>query len=181
MADDAARIAQLESEVRALRAENTSFRAENGHLRGELVEALEQQTATAEVLRVIATSPTDAQPVLDAIAESALRLTRSVGGTVSFLEGGFMRVAASSGGGMRHRPGTLLDLSEVQPGHVAALEGRTIHIPDRSTPEFRAQFPTAGSGPVATLSVPLISQTGSIGNVAVGRDAAVAYSDRPAV
>jgi len=186
MADDRdARIAQLEAENAALREREATLAARVAALDDEQVvlaaerdAALEEQAATAEVLRVITTSPTDAQPVLDAVAESAVRLTRSVGGTVSFLEGGFMRVAASSGGGMRHRPGTLLDLSEAQPGHVAALEGRTIHIPDRSTPEFRAQFPTASSGPSATLSVPLIAQTGSIGIIAVGRDAAVPYRDR---
>ena len=67
MADDAARIAQLEAENCALR--DRADRAE-----ARLVESLEQHTALAEVLRVIATSPTDVQPVLDAVAERAARL-----------------------------------------------------------------------------------------------------------
>jgi GAF domain-containing protein len=139
-----------------------------------VTEALEQQTATADVLRIIATSPTDAQPVLDAIADSALRLTRSTGGTVSLREGDLLRVTAGAGHGLRYPPGTLLNLVDVQPGHVAVLEGRTIHIPDRSAPEFRARFPLSNHSPTATLTVPLIAQTGCIGNVGVGRDAALA-------
>jgi signal transduction histidine kinase/putative methionine-R-sulfoxide reductase with GAF domain len=143
----------------------------------QVTEALEQQTATAEILRVIATSPTDAQPVLNALAESALRLTRSASGGVSICEGRFIRVVARAGHGGRPA-GTLIDLSERHPGNVATLEGRTIHIPDRSSPAFQAAFPTMEVVPTATLVVPLIGETGSIGNISVVRGAPVPYSPR---
>src|SRR6266850_2479244 len=60
----------------------------------ELTEALEQQTATSEILRVISSSPTDTQPVLDAITSSAVRLCDGVFGAVILVDGQLMHLAA---------------------------------------------------------------------------------------
>ena len=53
----------------------------------DLTEALEQQTATSEILEVIASSPTDIQPVLEAIAESATRLCDATDAHISHVDG----------------------------------------------------------------------------------------------
>ncbi|MFN8635171.1 MAG: hypothetical protein U0893_15070 [Chloroflexota bacterium] len=75
MADDPyTRIAELEAEVAALRQAHV---AEVAALTAEREAALEQQTATNDILRVIALSQTDLQEVLDAITASALRLLDS--------------------------------------------------------------------------------------------------------
>src|SRR2546430_4107359 len=61
----------------------------------ELSETLEHQTATSEVLNVISRSPTDAQPVFDAIVQSAARLCEAVFSVVWLYDGDLLQVAAT--------------------------------------------------------------------------------------
>ncbi len=63
-------------------------------LKEELKEALEQQTATSEILRGIASSPTDLQPVLNAIAKSAGRLCKGKDVAIRLVEGDVLRLVA---------------------------------------------------------------------------------------
>ena len=68
-------------------ADQAVIAIENVRLFQELKESLEQQTATSEILGVIASSPTDIQPVLDAVAENAARLCGATDATICRVDG----------------------------------------------------------------------------------------------
>src|SRR5262249_33849285 len=78
-------------------ADQAVIAIENVRLFNELKESLEQQTATSEILGVIASSPTDIQPVLDAIAESAARLCDSIDAQIYRPDGDVLQVVAKFG------------------------------------------------------------------------------------
>ena len=78
-------------------ADQAVIAIENVRLFQELKESLEQQTATSEILGVIASSPTDVQPVLDAVAENAARLCGSQDAQIYRVEGDIVRKVASYG------------------------------------------------------------------------------------
>ena len=72
-------------------------RREIAHVRERLVEAMNQQTATSEVLRIISSSPNDTQSVLDAVAENAARLCDASNAMIFRLEDNLLRLVASYG------------------------------------------------------------------------------------
>ena len=74
-------------------ADQAVIAIENVRLFNELKESLEQQTATSEILRVIASSPTDIQPVLDIVAEHAAKLCDSLDAQIWRVDGGLARKA----------------------------------------------------------------------------------------
>ena len=90
----------------------------------DLTEALEQQTATAEILRVISGSPTDVQPTFEAIAASATRLCAAVNSLVIRFDGRLMHLAAVH----NVAPGRLNALQQVfpRPPSRGSLTGRAI-------------------------------------------------------
>jgi two-component system NtrC family sensor kinase len=76
-------------------ADQAVIAIENVRLFNELKESLEQQTATSEILGVIASSPTDIQPVLDVVAENAARLCDASDAAIWRADGDGNRLAAS--------------------------------------------------------------------------------------
>src|SRR5688572_29816477 len=95
MADDAATVEQLKAELERLRECDAVAQAREAALIDELAEAREQQTATAEILRAIAASPTDLTGVLNSIIQSAAQLTDADYSTIRQSEGSVLRVMAS--------------------------------------------------------------------------------------
>ena len=78
-------------------ADQAVIAIENVRLFNELKESLEQQTATSEILGVIASSPTDIQPVLDAVAENAARLCDASDALIFRVDGDSLRVSGAYG------------------------------------------------------------------------------------
>ena len=81
----------------AIAIENARLSQELGARNRDLTEALEQQTATAEILRVISTSPTDVQPVFAAVAASAAHLCDAFDAAIHRVDGDALRLVAHEG------------------------------------------------------------------------------------
>src|SRR4030095_8720784 len=111
--------------------ENVRLFTELERRNAELAESLEQQTATAEILQVISSSPTELGPVFEAIVRSAARLCEAPDATMFVRDGDRLRLVA------HHGPIAAGAVGEftlpLDPGAVAGrtmLERRTLHVMD---------------------------------------------------
>ncbi|MBV9066700.1 MAG: GAF domain-containing protein, partial [Methylobacteriaceae bacterium] len=146
----------------------------------ELQEALDSQTASANILRVIAGSPTEVQPVLDVIVESALRLCEAVDAAVLLREGDELCFRAHKGSILVARERLAIDRGFTV---GRALVDRTaVHVRDvlsAEGDEFPASRDMAGTtGARGILSVPLLREGESIGVVLIRRADACGFSEK---
>ena len=136
-------------------ADQAVIAIENVRLFKELKESLEQQTATSEILGVIASSPTDIQPVLDAVAENAARLCDATDAHISRVDGDVFGCSADMEQCFRCS-------CEVDPlpGNIAGraiLDRQTIHIHDLSA-EPETEFPEAQAAGEVSVFGPFLSR-----------------------
>jgi signal transduction histidine kinase len=137
----------------------------------QLTEALEQQTATSEILRVIASSPTDVQPVLDVVAENAARLCEAKDALIYRVEGDTLKQVAVYGS-MPAGPAQL-PFTRGTPTGRAILDRKTTHLHDMKT-EVETEFPDAKSrqqvtGTRTMLATPLLREGIAIGAIGIRR------------
>ena len=124
--------------------ENTRLFKELEDRNRELDLALEQQTATGEVLRVIASSPTDLQTVLDTVAENAARLCGAANATIRRADGDVLRRVASYGW---RPPNEVVPIAPDTVNGRAFLERHTVHIGDlENQTGIRGCRPRVGRG-----------------------------------
>ena len=155
---------------------------ENVRLFQELKESLEQQTATSEILGVIASSPTDIQPVLEAVAQSAAKLCEARDAVIYRVDGDVLeRVAIRGSIPIRSTP---LRLTRGTTAGRAVVDRQTTHIHDIDA-EPETEFPdidragTAGGSRARTrLAVPLLREGISIGAILIRRMEVRPFSDK---
>src|SRR5262249_41183619 len=141
----------------------------------QVTEALEQQTATGEILRVIASSPTELQPVMEAIAENSARVCGATDSEIWLLEGEHLRPVAQRGS--LRRPvaiGEPVRVNHRLVGGRAVLDRQTIHVEDilaaeEEFPEAVSRVSETGATTRTMLATPLLREGTPLGVIFIDR------------
>jgi signal transduction histidine kinase/putative methionine-R-sulfoxide reductase with GAF domain len=170
--------------------ENTRLLNELRQRTGDLSEALEQQMATSEVLRVISSSSGELEPVFQAMLENAVRLCEAGFGTLYLRDGDAYRLEATSG----LPPALVDDLRRAGPrrpapqyalGRVVATK-RTAHIVDALSEPGYFDAPPGFTGPSLSqltgartlLAVPMLKENELVGAIVIFRREPRPFTDK---
>jgi len=156
------------------------YRRETAHAQERLVEAMKQQTATSEMLRIISNSPI--QSVLDAVAENAAHLCESNNAEIFRLEDSLLRLVASYGEipvAIHARDGLPANRDRVM--GRAACDRRTIHVHDLAAEN--SEYPVGSrdakrEGHRTTLATPLLREGAPIGVILIRRWEVRPFNDK---
>jgi two-component system, NtrC family, sensor kinase len=148
----------------------------------ELREALDHQTAAREVLDLINRTPTNVQPVFDAIIESAVRLCDAVFGVVWRYDGELLHYAASH----NFTPDVLDQIFKTYPKRPdrsiaagrAILDGRIAHVPDMLADRVYARELALAGNWRASLAVPMLHEGKAVGAISIGKADTGPFSER---
>jgi GAF domain-containing protein len=160
---------------------------ENTRLLNELRESLQQQTATADVLKVISSSPGELEPVFNAMLENAVRICSAKFGTLFLSEGDAFRTVALHGAPpayaearrrdptIRVRPGTALGraCTEKQPVQIADVQAEPAYYSDPA----RAAFLNF-SGARTAAAVPMLKEDELVGGIFIYRQEVRPFTEK---
>jgi GAF domain-containing protein len=160
--------------------ENTRLFEEVQARNTELRVALEHQTATSELLKVIGQSTFDLQPVFETLAENAVRLCEAERAFIFRFDGQFLRAVASHNASPELR--AYIDQHPQAPGRGsttarAALERRTVHVHDAQTdPEYT--YAPRQVDPIGTIiAIPMLRAGELVGVITIYRHEILPFTD----
>jgi GAF domain-containing protein len=185
---EAGAVPKVQEELLKTFADQAVIAIENTRVLNELRESLDRQTATAEVLRVISSTPGELEPVFQAILENATRICEAKFGALQLRENGAFRVAA-----MHNPPPAYAEARQRNPlivpsahnalGRVIATK-RPVHIADYTQePAYRLRDPLALSivelaGARTLVIVPMLKEGALIGNLLLYRQEVRPFTDK---
>ena len=181
------RITNLRSKTTKARTHVDSLRAANADLKKKLAEAIEQQTATSQVLQVISSSPGELQPVFEAMLANATRICEAKIGTLYLREEGGFRTVATHNAPPAYVEVRTRELIRPPPdatlGRVAATK-QVVHIADITTiPSYLERnpfvvIPVELGGYRTSLAVPMLKDNELIGAITINRQEVRPFADK---